>query len=340
MIQSLNSNYYGESMKTSLTNINTAIKTNNYILIIGLGFEKRCLSILKSLHTRNALKIIGVHNGDWKQQSAENISEFSIICDEKGIVVGENCNGAIEVADSLYSILAPIINKNSNINFLIDATGFSHELLVIVIGLLNNENKLPNCTILYTGADEYSFNTDPTQKWLSRGVLDVRSILGFPGEMLPSKGLHLVIMAGFEVERAAEIITRYEPEILSIGVGGKDHSVSNEHHDYNVQSHKEIIALLQRMRGASDNIFEFEFSCIDPILTRDKILSHTNQYNNYNTVVCPLNTKLSTIGATLAAIENPKIQLCYSQPREYNIHGYSKEGSYATIISLHEFYSR
>lgn len=323
-------------MKTELSKISNAIPNGEYILIVGLGFDKRCLSILKSLSqhdTSNIKSIIGVQNGSWKEQAQENISNFTSICNTKGVIVGGNCDGATSVADSLYSLLRLSIEKNNNIKFLIDATGFSHELLIIVIGLLNNENKLHDCHILYTGAAEYSFN-EQDHKWLSRGVLDIRSVLGFPGEMLPSQKLHLIIMTGFEIERAAEIIARYEPDFLSIGFGGKYQSVSDEHHSYNAQAHKEILSLVQRMRGANYNVNEFEFSCIDPIESKKQILAHVKKYSEHNIVLCPLNTKLSTVGAALAAIENSSIQLCYSEPREYNISGYAKEGNDATIISL------
>jgi hypothetical protein len=47
-----------------------------------------------------------------------------------------------------------------------------------------------------------------------------------------------------------------------------------------------------------------------------------------------LNTKLSTVGVALAAIENPEIQICYAEPEEYNTDGYSKPGKEVTVISL------
>ena len=42
-----------------------------------------------------------------------------------------------------------------------------------------------------------------------------------------------------------------------------------------------------------------------------------------NTVIAPLNTKISTIGADLAALENENIQLAYAKPNIYNVDGYS-----------------
>ena len=321
-------------MKIELKKIDRMLPKGDSILLIGLGFDKRSLSILNSIHLNAVELVLGIHNGGWVSQSDNNVHEFNQICGSKGVMVGERCTNAIQVIDTLFEKLKPLVDSGRALNYLIDATGFSHELLAIVIGLLNNMALLSNIHILYTGAAQYSTNTPSTHKWLSRGVVEVRSILGFPGEMLPSKKLHLVIMAGFEVERAAEVIARYEPAALSIGVGAKEHSVSMEHHEYNTQAHQEILALVQRMRGINCDIYEFEFSCIDPMLVKKQILEHVSHYSEFNVVVCPLNTKLSTVGAALAAIENQKIQLCYSQPREYNIEGYAYAGDVATIIRL------
>lgn len=322
-------------MKIDIKNINDNLPEGNSILILGIGFDQRSLTLLKAIDIENLETIIGVHNGNWVSHSKNNVTEFSTICSDKGFVIGEGCPNATDVADALFEKLIPLKNSGIDYNYLIDATGFSHELLAIVIGLLNNNSLLEKVYILYTGAAEYSTTTPVShKKWLSRGVIDVRSILGYPGEMLPSRKLHLVIMTGFEVERAAEVIVRYEPTSLSIGMGGKTQSVSSEHHAFNMQSHEEIINLVQSMRGNNFEISEFEFSCIDPLIAKNQILEHVSKYNEYNVVICPLNTKLATVGASLAAIENPKIQLCYSQPLEYNIEGYSKAGELATIIKI------
>ena len=107
-----------------------------------------------------------------------------------------------------------------------------------------------------------------------------------------------------------------------------------QHHEFNKQAHEEILNLVQSMQGISCEIYEFEFSCIDPLLAKKQLLEHVSQYTEFNVVVCPLNTKLSTVGAALAAIENQKIQLCYSQPLEYNVDGYATPGEDATIIRL------
>jgi hypothetical protein len=45
-----------------------------------------------------------------------------------------------------------------------------------------------------------------------------------------------------------------------------------------------------------------------------------------------MNTKLSTSGAALAALEADEIQLCYASARHYNIEGYSRPSQECIIF--------
>ena len=47
-----------------------------------------------------------------------------------------------------------------------------------------------------------------------------------------------------------------------------------------------------------------------------------------------MNTKLSTLGAALAAVERPEIQLCYARAIEYNESGYSTPSNQVTIFTM------
>lgn len=79
---------------------------------------------------------------------------------------------------------------------------------------------------------------------------------------------------------------------------------------------------------------EFEFSCIDPIQARDAILEQVQRVDGYNTVICPLNTKIATIGAALAAFKRGDAQLCYVEPAVYNTVNYSSAGRTVTLFDI------
>lgn len=51
-------------------------------------------------------------------------------------------------------------------------------------------------------------------------------------------------------------------------------------------------------------------------------MEHVENHNKYNTIIAPMNNKISTIAAGLASIENTDIQLCYASVKLYNKAGY------------------
>lgn len=83
-----------------------------------------------------------------------------------------------------------------------------------------------------------------------------------------------------------------------------------------------------------DNFFGFDFSLLDPVQTMHDLKSFIDIGPIANVVIAPLNNKLSTIGAGVLAMNNPRVQICYGSVLEYNEAEYSIAGSHAHIISL------
>lgn len=323
-------------LKVPLERLSTQFGNFKGALLIGLGFDPRCLAALTYFPKNQGSEIFGVSNAGWNEQNQKNIDEFSRIVGSENAVIGHGAKSVIEVADQLSQRLVSVLNQPSA-NLVVDITSLSHELLVLLVGMLHELGGLDRTSLIYVGAAQYSTNTDSNNMWLSRGVKDVRSILGFPGTMLPSKKLHLIILAGFEVERAAEVIMRYEPASMSIGLGAKEQSVSDTHHHKNREFFDGITEFATSQDSGSEEVSTFTFSCISPFETKEQLIAHINALGGVsqkNFVICPLNTKLSTVGAALAALEYPEIQICYAEPEEYNTDGYATPGGEATIVAL------
>lgn len=322
--------------KVSLENVGENLVGGDFVLIVGLGFDARCLTALSHFPREKAAQIVGISNERLSSSNKGSIAEFYKLVGTTGTVIGINAASAMEVADELVEFISPLLEFHEKF-MVIDITSLSHELLVVLLGILHSLQVMNRVTLLYVGAAEYSFNAPGDAVWLSRGVRSIRSILGFPGTMLPSKKLHLVVLAGFEVERASEVIVRYEPASMSIGLGKREQSVSVAHHDKNKLFFDRLNQFVKELDADNKEIHQFEFSCVDPFLTKNQLLSHIDSLKalgDKNIVICPLNTKLSTVGVVLAAIEHPEIQICYAEPDEYNTEGYCKPGSEVTIVPL------
>jgi hypothetical protein len=303
-----------------------------YRLLLGLGFDQRSTELLKKLSNANGLvDVLAVTNVGWNESNKPATTFFTNHTNGKGRIVGKDCTNVLQLADDLASIIRTF---DGSIRTIIDITSMSHELLAILIALLNNQGKLTGITLCYTGAKQYSFNTTEAEIWLSKGVNAIRSVLGFPGEQLPSRPLHLVIPMGFEVERAFEVISAYEPAALSLGMGRREASISDAHFESNSRFFKRLEDFVKDQEIECETLSTFSFSCIDPIDTKNDIAKHLVNYTDFNTVICPLNTKISTVGVALLCIERPEIQLCYAQPIEYNVEGYAIPDEWITVVHL------
>ena len=138
------------------------------------------------------------------------------------------------------------------------------------------------------------------------------------GDINPNNPLHLVVLSGFEYDRAKEIIDTLEPDRISIGFGTKSGSISEELFEMNKSFTNKLMAYY-----STDLIDTFEHSLIEPEETSLALETIIKTYPSHNVVIAPLNNKISTIGAGLAALRHPNVQICYSQMAEYNTEQYS-----------------
>ena len=184
--------------------------------------------------------------------------------------------------------------------------------------------------IVYTPNESYSNESEST--WLTKGVREIRSIIGFSGLHSPSKKLLLIILNGFEEERTEQIINSFEPNKLIIGKPSEEDSINQ---NLNILACKKFEYI--KSKYSSINFEDFEFSCKDVKLTEEilnKIID--NNDNEYNIIISPLNNKISTISVALVGLKRENIQICYASANQYNIDLNTKSSDYFLIFNLNE----
>ena len=217
--------------------------------------------------------------------------------------------------------------------FIIDISTFTHEMLLILIRIIyNNKERFKKITCIYVGASEYSIGDPLEMKWLSKGCKDIRSVIGYPGRLIPGKPNCLIVLVGFEHERAINMINRMDPEriLLGNGITRKDHIISESHLAPMLFFQK----LLSDLLASRNGIDSFEFSSRDVITTIDSLQKQIELNVGYNNIIVPLNSKISTIAVALVAFKNPDIQVCYAEPVTYNYDSYSSPDDYMTIFDI------
>jgi hypothetical protein len=318
--------------KILLSSLATSL-TQPIVLFIGMAsFESRCTTLLQEfVRSKICNDFCFFTNLQAGKDAAKNLQTMQQLVEDNASTTSLDLDSPTLAASAFLKAIDSTRALEDGAIF-VDTTTFTHEQLLILFRVLT-EAKLSRLVIFgYTGADAYSTNTELKNAWLSKGVSQIRSVLGFPGNLLPSKRLHLIVLVGFEHERAKTVIERFEPNVLTLGIGKRDESVSERHHATNTHFFEEVKRFVELKASISTDVRTFEFSCVDPLAAHQSVLDQVALSPDHNTVICPMNTKLSTLGVALAATQNESIQICYSRAIEYNEDGYSTPSKQITLF--------
>lgn len=299
------------------------------------SYEQRCLSIplaIDPASVRDVLiaehvdlhRYVGLHTHKLKNHFGPDSKELKIFT-----------NNPIRAFDSIISSLRRASSSNPR-SVLIDISTFTHEtLLMLLQGVLYALSENIKLVLAYTKVREYDPGTPVCEKWLSKGIEEIRSVVGFPGEILPGRGTHLVLFHGFEVERSKEIIVEFQPEVVSIARAIECAHTDLSHVPANERVHREV---LKFARNVTD-VLEFDFSPTDYRACFHSLRSHLAVETDLNLIVAPMNSKLSSIAVMLAALDDDRLQVCYAQPSLYNYLNYSLASDECVVFTVPEFFT-
>lgn len=302
--------------------------TDTYDLFIcSTSFDDRCISIPNLVNNKDLSNVLICHfenNYDCANKNYDKILKIFENKNPKPILLRKH--DPLHNYDLLHSSFSKI-DFTRIPSILIDISTFTREILLIFIRFLIHYYKINiSVTICYSPSADYP-------DWLSRGVKQIRSILGFSGDYSPLKKDFLIVLVGFEWERSQVVIDNYEPSKLYIGKADLSDSISEE---LGAINDKHYTKLIQRNSLAE----AFEFSCIDIRKTKYIISDIAQKYqDDFNIIVAPMSNKISTLGVAYAALENPNIQICYASTNQYNIYEKHSETDYVYYFDLLDYIS-
>ena len=289
------------------------------LFICSASFESRCLSIAENLNRAEIRQVLIAKNETFSNVVGANLETLRSWFPDNSSVVDIDSGDPLSTAMNIVTAVRSKRQDHSQ-RVVIDISTFTHEALLILFYVCNSSLG-PSSTVefLYAPASEYSIGDAPDEKWLSKGIVEVRSVMGYPGGFSPSRATHLVILAGFEYYRALKLIRELEPSLVSIGFGDSTEIGTNPHQATNEMK-------VKRLRNVLGNVQDFVFSCYDPAKAEVTIRDVISREIGYNTVVAPMNTKISTLGAGMVALKDESVQICYAQADMYNYTSYSRPG--------------
>ncbi|PYG34374.1 hypothetical protein [Pelagimonas varians] len=290
------------------------------------SFEERCVSAHDELASCNF-----VYKHFFKSRDEAKLATHI----RKKLGLSEKQISEINISDPLQTQrtianqFMTIAEIPDDISLIIDITTFRREELLI---LLKEMRRLPEALL-----DEASFVYSVAAEmgdWLSNNVRQIRPVIGYPGDMISRQSTHLVIMAGIEHHRAVAAIDAYEPSNISLGIVPLEDSVSLEIHERNLQLRDYIV------RHFDNVTTEFDFSAKSPQAVISKLRQIVSSRPDQNTIIAPLNTKLSTLACGVYGLENPAVQLCYAEVEVYNAGKYSTAGDEVLLIPYRSLVSK
>lgn len=286
------------------------------IFITSASFEPRSGSVVDvfrdDYRAKNGIvyvnrELLDEQGTDRTQENLKKIkADLKKHCDQVKEVKGS----WLDISDQLDAIKSALVSVSaeSDLKISIDVTTFNRESLMVLLNLIYNRHQHPQTRILYISPNSHG-------EWLSRGHRGIRNIIGLTGLHQSSRPTVLILLSGFESDRALKLIEEFEPAKVLLGVG--DPPTEERFLDRNIQ---EQTLILNRQ---DTNQFEFpandisgSYECLSEIIKQELVES--------NVVVAPMSTKLSTVGAWRAARDHLEVQVTYSIPGEYNQEGYSE----------------
>lgn len=304
------------------------------VFIAFCSFEKRCLSVVKNLPLENVnASVVFVNNdADAQSESLANLKEFEKILGDKSKSVKVDLFDPIKLTDEMISVLTEINKANLSSNLLVDITSFTHEALLIFLAVIKLIFKNAEIVYIYNNAATYASESENlAERWLSRGIKCVRSVLGYAGDIKPSQDTVLIMMLGYEYERAWRVIDTVSPEELIITYNDSEGSTTQ----LNCDAGEKHAGLLKELAAYYENPKQYVVSSNNPFKTAIQLEEIVNKIDEKkNIIIVPMNNKLSTVGAAIVAFKKPEIQLCYAPAEIYNTSAYSVEGDKFYIFSF------
>lgn len=285
------------------------------LYLTSAGFEERTLTATDSLDSeyRANWGIIYVNSeyfdlpkkGKTKEHVEALQDRLEEHCENVDVIMGS----WLDAAKQLYQLREgfSVLSERDSLRLTVDVTSFNRESMMVAFNILYSLSNDITTQILYVSPEEYG-------EWLSKGYRMVRNVMGFAGIQNSNKPTLLMVLSGFEESRAINTIEAVEPAKLLVGTG--DPAIKEPFLEKNIEH--------QDLAYSRLDTEEFRFPADSINGSYLRITELLEDYSgDYNVIVSPMNTKLSTLGVWNAAREFQEAQVIYTIPSRYNFENYS-----------------
>lgn len=294
-------------------------------LITCLSFEERSLVVPKLLAVEGLKTWVCIENEDIETDITAMRNRAQELAGNAGIdlwLVKASKREPLKLADTLISISHRIEQSALPLRWVADVSTMTHEMVLVIVAAADELiSQWKSLDFVYNIAGAYSVDDDAEEKWVSRGIQGVRSVVGYPGSWDPGDRAVLVALPGFDLDRIERIVDEVEPDQIIVGVA----TPTTNHHPW---SHSKNLNLAQKLVELRDGSI-FQYSALDPYSVIDALISNTSNIRK-NILIAPLNSKISTVAVGVLARHIPEWQVCYAPALIYNLNYSVPSDNFAT----------
>jgi hypothetical protein len=294
-------------------------------LLSCLSFEERSITVATELAACGLKRWFCLANEDIEADVSDIRQRAVKIAADAGIQIEfltVSKRAPLLLADAMVQINR-LISEGQDLCWIADVTTMTHEMALVTVAAAEDLVRAwQDISFVYNVAGRYFGDDKPEERWISRGILEVRSVVGYPGSWSPGEPTVMVALPGFDPERVQRIIEDIEPERLLVGIA----LPAPERHTWSADRNREIAVELLGTRDGTT----FEYPALDPIGAADAIINIVGSIN-CNVLLAPFNSKISTVALGLLARARPEWQVCYAPALVYNIRYATPSDCFLTI---------
>lgn len=300
-----------------LTALDPSTETQTEIFIGCASFEDRCLGALSLLSPeyRFAHSYLCVYD-DFSEVRQSNVRAMTESLQKHGplsIVEVSEENPSRSIAELLTQVRS--LASNSDAKVTLDVSTFTKRHLLLLLHALDDAGMWESLRLIYTEPKDYVVDMYLP---MSMGIREVASIPGFANIKPSDKPVLLVIMLGYEGDRAMALFQTIEPNETVLLVPRP--AYRPEWEGRTEELNRQLVSLLgQDAIAYADSRDPLRVKAALANILGDRYLPR-----DWTCLVSPLGTKPQTVGLYSFWRENPdSCALVYAQPLRHNERYYS-----------------
>ncbi len=254
----------------------------------------------------------------YRHNHIQLVQYFGSISTNDPVQIPMQCGVKDGMLDTCSALITESLNRADDIA--IDITTFNRGRMIYLLNFILMERGNKPLYLFYTEPEKYGTEKNGKRgAWLTKGVKNIVSVPGFQGDKQENRESLLVLLLGYDSERAVNDIEAVNPDKIVVLSQGTLKCRRGLQEVYL----KSYSTVLERYADRIVNILTvppYGWEAVYDVLTRIYALYK----NQFNMSAILHGTKMQVFGAVTFCQKNPNIELIYVEPEKYNCEAFTQ----------------